>query len=241
MSPRRRGGGAAAGCLILLVLFVVIAGIILDRVGDRLAENAAATRLGQRGLLEDPRVTINGYPFLTQLVRRDFDDVQVNAPKASLPSGRSTVSLDEVSLRLRGVRPDASYQEATVSQLTGQGRLGWDAVGSYVRAPVRYGGTSNGKGRMQIEYRVRFNGQSVLITASGVPRIDTGTQQLRLDDPKADVAGTRLGSDTVQTMLDKATQPVPLNLPMGLRVQDLAVTEAGLRLGLSGDNITIRQ
>src|SRR6478609_10912606 len=61
---------------ILLIVLVVLAGLFvaLDRIGNYVAEPVAANTIKtSQDLPSKPDVDIGGFPFLTQLVARDFD------------------------------------------------------------------------------------------------------------------------------------------------------------------------
>jgi hypothetical protein len=62
--------------VVLLVLVAVLA--VLDRVGAKAAERAVAEQVQQdQQLAVRPDVSINGFPFMTQLVAGDYDEVDV--------------------------------------------------------------------------------------------------------------------------------------------------------------------
>ena len=74
-APRRR---RRRWPIILLVTLVVLAGllVIVDRVAVRYADNQFATQIQKQGFSTKPSVSIQGFPFLTQVAARDFKDVR---------------------------------------------------------------------------------------------------------------------------------------------------------------------
>lgn len=81
----------------LLIAGAGVADVVLrERTEDRLA-----SELQQEvpGLTAAPDVTITGFPFLTQVLGGELDDVRVTAPSATVDGLR----LDRVDVRLTGV------------------------------------------------------------------------------------------------------------------------------------------
>ena len=76
-APRRRRRWP----LILLIIVVVLAGllVVVDRVAVHLADNEFATQIQKQGFTTKPSVSIQGFPFLTQVAARDFKDVRITA------------------------------------------------------------------------------------------------------------------------------------------------------------------
>ena len=71
------------GVIVLLILLV-----IGDRVALAVAENAMADQFVSNGLPVKPSVTIEGFPFLTQLAARDLRKVDISA--SNIPAGPVT-------------------------------------------------------------------------------------------------------------------------------------------------------
>jgi hypothetical protein len=74
----------------ILVLLVVLGllGVAGDRVARKFATDEAEKRLATHGLAT-PTVDVAGFPFLTQLLARRFDDVRVSTPSLRIGSGRA--------------------------------------------------------------------------------------------------------------------------------------------------------
>jgi len=121
--PRRRRRWpwiVLASVLVLLVLLVV-----LDRVAVAYAENQAAQQMQSQGFPAKPDVTIKGFPFLTQVASRHFNDVHITAN--NVKEGPVTLSLvaDATDVLL-----DPGYQSGTISHVTGTGVIPFSSVAS---------------------------------------------------------------------------------------------------------------
>ena len=89
-----------------LLVFVVILGLLAvvgDRVAAKLATDEAQRRLVSAGLTS-PQVDVRGFPFLTQLLARRFNDVRVTTTAVRIGTGRA----DQVSGTARDVTVPSS-------------------------------------------------------------------------------------------------------------------------------------
>src|SRR5215469_18317530 len=94
------------GVAVLAVLLVAA-----DRVSVAVAESRISDRLTSAyGLPDKPGVSITGFPFLTQVVAGDYQQIDVSA--SQVPADGAT--LHDLKVRLSGVH-------ATVGQLLGNG------------------------------------------------------------------------------------------------------------------------
>ena len=98
---RRRRGWIALLCtlIVLAVLFVVA-----DQVAKAYAQNMIASKIQTSGnLTEKPSVSIEGFPFLTQLAARDIRTVHISASnvqenKIEITSIKATATADHANL-----------------------------------------------------------------------------------------------------------------------------------------------
>jgi LmeA-like phospholipid-binding len=92
----------------VMALFTVIVVLIVLVIGDRVAcaitENAFASQFKSQGLPVKPSVDITGFPFLTQLAAKDFNQVDISASNipVNLPSG-GTLSITSVKGTVSGL------------------------------------------------------------------------------------------------------------------------------------------
>lgn len=86
----------------LLIALLVLAGLFVaaDFGSAALAESAVSRQMrGQLGLVDDPEVRINGFPFLTQAVAGRYSEVDVEASRLTVGELREV----EVRAQLRDV------------------------------------------------------------------------------------------------------------------------------------------
>jgi hypothetical protein len=105
---------------------VVADGIARDRTEDRLAGDIQQQI---EGLETRPDVTIGGWPFLTQVVGGELDQVDITAEEAVLEG----LTLQDVTVRLTGVSTDQPTTART-AELTGVAPV--DRLGDVLDLPV---------------------------------------------------------------------------------------------------------
>ena len=87
-SPRRRGRRGRRWIIALVVVIAVL--VALDFAARAAAESVMASKIEQQGLQHKPGVSIDGFPFLTQVASRDFQ--QVNLTAADQTEGPVTIT-----------------------------------------------------------------------------------------------------------------------------------------------------
>jgi hypothetical protein len=99
---------------IFALIVVLILLVIGDRVALAVAENDMADQFVSNGLSVKPSVTIEGFPFLTQLAARDFHKVDISA--SNIPAGPVTITSAKGTLT--GMHFNSSFNGATVDHIT---------------------------------------------------------------------------------------------------------------------------
>src|SRR5215467_5328181 len=97
---------------LLIALFILVVLVIaVDRIGVVLAEDQIASRIATAyNLPTDPGVSITGFPFLTQVVTGNYQQIDVTADQVQADGA----TLHDLNVHLTGVH-------ATISQLLGSG------------------------------------------------------------------------------------------------------------------------
>ena len=114
MPRRQRRRGRRWTMVVFGVIVVLILLVIGDRVALAVAENDMAGQFVSNGLPVKPSVTIEGFPFLTQLAARDFRKVDIAA--SNIPAGPVTIT--SASGTLNGLHFNSSFNSATVDHVT---------------------------------------------------------------------------------------------------------------------------
>ena len=112
--PRRRRRRRRWTMVVFGVIVVLILLVIGDRVALAVAENDMADQFVSNGLPVKPSVTIEGFPFLTQLAARDLRKVDISA--SNIPAGPVTIT--SATGTLNGLHFNSSFNSATVDHMT---------------------------------------------------------------------------------------------------------------------------
>ena len=87
--------------LLALLVLLVIAVVVVDRVGGSVASHVLAGKLESDEHLDSrPSVSIGGFPFLTQAISGDYNDVTVTTHGFLTPD---RVRIDTLTAKLHGV------------------------------------------------------------------------------------------------------------------------------------------
>ena len=200
--------------LLTSVVAVVLLLIGADRALAAYAADRAAQQMQSHGFPSKPDVTIEGFPFLTQLASRDIQDVHITS--SGLREGPVTVSLVADAT---GIRLDPGYQSGTVTTITASGLIGFSSVASIAQAAGAPGVTASADGPQRIKLKVNLP----VFTATAIAAItQTGRDTFRIHVISADgLPASLLGS------LSNLTVHVP-PLPLGLTIQKVTVTSQGV-------------
>jgi len=216
--PRRRRRWpwiVLATLLVLLVLFVV-----LDRVAVAYAENQAAQQMQSQGFPTKPDVTIEGFPFLTQVAARNIKDVHITATK--VPAGPVTLSL---TADATNVLLDPGYQSGTISHVAGTGVIPFSSVSSAFGGGSGLTITSAGGNTMKVSLNVL--GADISMTGT-IEQSGPNTLKVHLNQPS--------GIPVSLPIPNSFTIHIP-TLPMHLTIQSVKVTSQGIVVHATGSNI----
>jgi hypothetical protein len=198
--------------------------VIANFVGKAVAENDMADQFTANGFPVRPSVNIEGFPFLTQVVAKDFKKVVITA--SNIPAGPVTIST--LNATITGMHLNSSWNGATIDHVTATAYVSLssltDGISSELGDAASLTAVPDGPDKLKITGSIL--GQS----ASGEVEIkQTGPQQITVELPTSGgLVGTLLGS----------AASFPINLPAGLRITGLALNANGLTLSAAATNAT---
>lgn len=124
--PKRSGARKA----VIWVAVIIAALVALDFGAKAFAESEAATQIQKQGFPKKPNVSIAGFPFLTQVISRDFNKVTITS--SQIPEGPIKItSLDVVA---RNVKLNSSFQSGTAGPLDGTVQISLGEIGGFLSA-----------------------------------------------------------------------------------------------------------
>jgi hypothetical protein len=204
--------------LIALVIFVALL-FALDRAGVAIAERQISTRVQSAySLPERPKVSIGGFPFLTQVVSGRYQDISVTISKASVGG----VQVQDIQARFTGVH-------ASLSLLLGQGSGSVTAAAATGTALIPYA---------QVQQRLP---RGITLAAHGGSLRVTGNTPLGSVHSIVSLAVTRTGiSVSADVLGSRLTYVIPVGtLPLHLSVTGVRAAGTGLVVAATGRNVTL--
>jgi hypothetical protein len=215
--------------LIVIIVLLVIAGLLfgLDRAAAAYTARRIATTLQNEGFPVRPTVSVEGFPFLTQLISKHLQGVHVTAP--SVPVGPVTASID---VHAQHITLNSGYSSGTIAQVTGTGLI---PFASLARVPVLAsvpGLQISGDGA----HMVKLSANLQVFAASAIARV---TQTARNQISLRLVSSSGVPAALLAPLRDLALQIPPL--PLGLTVHSVRVTPHGVVIGVTGRNVKFGQ
>ncbi len=227
-SGRRRARRYIVGIVITIVILVG-----LDFAARVAAENVIAAKIEAKGLQHKPSVTIDGFPFLTQAAGRNFQ--QVNFTAVDQTDGPVTITSIEATAR--DVRLNSyAFSSGTIGSLSGTALISFSSLGNTLTQEIGpLGALLNGAGldltaAGQNEVKATLN---LLVMSGSATWQVTPLSGNRLNVQLVDSSG--LPSSLLGSIQDITLQ-IP-KLPLGLAINNVQVTAAGVVGRLSGSNI----
>lgn len=214
-----------------LVVLAVIAGgaYLADTVLRGEAEDRVGAEVQQAipGVEQAPDVTIEGFPFLTQVAAGELESVRLTAPAATVEGLR----LEDVVVRLHGVGTEAPYTARTAE----------------MTALVTPEAAEDALGLADLDLEVRDG--ELLATASvlGLPLDVAMTATAAGHEIVVDVEAFLLGGFRVESTELPADLTAQLQglrfaisgLPTGMGLTGVTVVEDGLELSAAGTDLTL--
>jgi hypothetical protein len=224
---RRRRRRRGRGWIVLLCTLVVLA--VLFVIGDQVAKSYAQNMIAQKLQSDDslptkPSVTIQGFPFLTQLASHDIRTVDISA--TNVPAGKLDIS--SVNATATGVHLNSSFNGATIDNISGTALISFASLASATGANGVTIGPDPSGGPNDANVSVGPLTATAQITQTGPSTITVKLQSLD------GISGSLLGS------LPNYTINVP-KLPAGLQVQGVSVTSAGVVVKVAAQDTTLSQ
>ena len=211
---------------LLVIVLVLVGG---DRAANAYAENQMASQVqSSLALSGKPSVTIQGFPFLTQVAARTFNTVDVNASNETAGAA-GQLEIASLTATLHGMHIHGT-NSATVDQFNASALVTFTALAHAGGIPQ--GITLAPAGPNELKATVDILGFSSDATAK-VTQVGSNKINVKITDfggVPADVLGS----------LTDFTFSIP-KLPAGVKIQSISVTQQGLRVTATGQNTTLSQ
>jgi hypothetical protein len=233
-SMRRPSRGGRRGRRYLIILVIVVALlVVLDFAARVAAQNIMATKIQQQGLSQKPSVSIGGFPFLTQVASKNFQQVTITA--TNLTEGPVTIT--KVDATATGIRLN-SYSSAsgTITSLSGTALISFASLGNTLTQ--KFGPLGS-----------LLNGAGLNLTAAGPSEVKASLNLLVTSGSATwrvtRLSGNRLhvglvSSNGLPSSLLGSIQSLDVQipkLPLGLTIDSVSVTPSGIVGRVSGHDV----
>jgi hypothetical protein len=215
--------------IIVVVLLAILIGV--DFAAKSYAEGQMASQVQQQGFPKKPDVTIEGFPFLTQVIGHDLQNVKLSS--TDVKEGPITIS--SINATMTGVHLNSSFNSGTIDHLTGIATITFAELSNAMSAQAGGLGDLAGAG-LKLSgagpNEVKATLDLVIASGSATWRVTTpGNNKLNIHL----VSSSGLPGDLLGAVSDMSiTLP---SLPLGLKIQSLKVTSTGIVGTIGGRNI----
>ncbi|MEV0977040.1 DUF2993 domain-containing protein [Streptomyces sp. NPDC049915] len=241
------------GVRILLIVVVVLGVlfVIVDRVAVRFAESEAADRVrSAEGLAKTPDVSINGFPFLTQVAGGELDDVEVGIDSYQAATGKAgqTIRIEDLKAHMKGVSFSGDFSSATAARATGTATIPYAELMKTAKseptevAPgvtARVVGLSdggNGKIKVAVEGRIPAFGIERTVSVLSSVAVVKGRIEVRADSlPK--LAAAAIADDRLRAIVD--FQQVIDQLPGDIALDSVRAAPNGVEINVKGSHVKL--
>ncbi|MHC0429568.1 LmeA family phospholipid-binding protein [Streptomyces sp. O3] len=246
---------------IILIITVVLAGIFVaaDRLLVGFAEDKAADRLRtSEGLDRTPDVSIEGFPFLTQVVGGEFDEVRVRIDGLDASAEGEKVRIEELDATMRGVRFSGDYGSATANRASGTALIAYRELLKAAQVePVELVPGVNAKvvgladgGDGKIEVTVDIQGSvlgvpvdrkatvlSRVAVEGGVVKVNADKSGLDGELGQLKALGAGVGESRIRAVTDFQQQVD--RLPSGIEIDKVEATPEGVAISVTGTQVRL--
>lgn len=226
---RRSCLGALLVPLVVVLVALALLGLGADRGANWLVGRAVESELQDQGAT-GVDASLRGFPFLTQLVRRDFLEVEIRAATLN----RDGLTGRDLHLTLRGVRPQGS-DSADVDSVTGSITVPLREIERVSGQPA--GSLSVQQSQLQLRRRVELLGRSVTVVARTTVRVSG--REIVVTPTTVRISGVSSPS-LVRQARSALTVRYPIRgLPEGLRVDSVAPVGDGVLVAFEGSSVRL--
>lgn len=217
-------------------LFVIVVLLIaVDRVAVAVAESKISDRVAASySLPAKPSVTIRGFPFLTQVLAGDYQEIDVTAGRVPV----AKITLTQLTARLKGVHASVSellhgggLSTVTADRAAGSAVIPFSELARWLPRGIRL---SRAGPDVRVSGAVHVLGVRVPLSGTAAPSVTGAGIRVTPKDFTIPSGFTV----PVSSVTGHFGILIPLtSLPLHLRVGSVAVTSTGLRAGASARNV----
>lgn len=220
--------------LLIAVIVIVVLLVAADRVAAVVADRQIASRVASSyHLPSKPSVSVQGFPFLTQVASGNYHEIDLSIGQVS----SNGVQVDNLVAHLMGVHAPVrdlvggNSSGVTAAQVAGTGTVPLSSVQSRVPRGVQL---SQDGGALRMSGTVSYLGVSVPVSA--VAALGASPSGITVTPTRISLgSGVNAPTSAVSGQF-RFTIPVT-GLPLHLSVTSVSVTPAGVQVSVSATNV----
>ncbi|WP_042398152.1 LmeA family phospholipid-binding protein [Streptacidiphilus carbonis] len=225
----------------LLIVLIVLAALFVaaDRITLHIAESQAASKIQtERKLPQKPKVSIEGFPFLTQLASKKFDEIKLSAPELTVNDGKGgpDIQLQNFRIDAKNVKVTGDYSGIVAGSGTGTARISYADLSAALpnKVTVGYGGAP-GKVKVSGTFDVPVLGAQQVSGTADISVVDGNGISLN------NISGISGVDPTVASLVSSFLQPKLqlAGLPSGLRLDTVQPGPDGIDVTVSGTDVSL--
>ncbi|MEU0435904.1 DUF2993 domain-containing protein [Streptomyces sp. NPDC006290] len=240
---------------ITLILAIVLGGlfVLADRVAVGFAEDEAAGRIkSTEGLATTPDVSIGGFPFLTQVVGGELDDVKIGiksyeASTGGTGSSAGTIRIDDLNAEMHGVAFNGDYSSATAGSATGSASISYAEllkaaksgpadVAPGVEAQV-IGLSDGGNGKIKVTVSGTVLGTKLPEPVSVLSSVTVSGDTVKVHADSLPKLGVQLAEGRIRSITD--FQQKIEQLPGGIKLDKVEAAPGGVEISVKGSDVRL--
>lgn len=229
---RRRGGCLRTFVIALIALIVLL--VAGDFAAKAFAENEIAGQIKSHGFPKKPSVSIEGFPFLTQVIARNIHQVRLSSQNIH----EGPVDISSISAVMTGIHLTSGFKGGTVDSLSGSVVVTFASVDRAVTSQLGPAGslvassglTLSAAGGNKIKASVNLQPVGSGSATWGVTRVSGRLIRLTL-------VGSTGVPQSFLSSVQNINIPIP-KLPLGVTIGSVRITPTGVVGHISGRNLT---
>ncbi|MEU4239220.1 DUF2993 domain-containing protein [Actinoplanes sp. NPDC026619] len=252
--PRRRWGRRLL--ITFIVLLLILGGIaaVVDRVGKNYAERMISDKVAeqvanQKATSEKPDVTIEGFPFVTQVVRGHYDEIKIGLTNLSGSAGsvanNKTVTIKFLDVRAKDVTAPietirSGNGNIVAGTVTGAGTIDYAQLVKLVNQPGVKLTAKDGK--LTGSAPVQVLGQTLNVTGTAELTVKSGNVvQVRFSNVSAEgLPDNPIVKGLVNSYVNKLAFDLRVPaLPLKLTVQKVEPEADGLKVTAGASDVAL--
>lgn len=235
-TSRRGGRGGRGGCLrtfIVALVALVVLLVAADFIAKSVAQNELASQIQKHGFPKKPSVSIEGFPFLTQVVSRNIHQVKISSQ--NIPEG--PVNISRVSAVMKGIHLNSGFTSGTVSQLSGSILVTFPSLAKTLNSQIGPLGALVGSSGLTLSAagsnEIKASLDLLVASGSATWRIT----RLSGQEFNAKLVASSGVPSSVLGSISSFNIKIP-ELPLGMQIDSVHITPEGVVGAISGHNLS---